>query len=282
MKKVVSVLCAILFMVSILSACGKPIKEAPKIGFMVADQFSGYRLGFVKGHISEDEITNVIDSPELVNFSSVKKGVSALKNNKIHGLVLPAMYANEVLAKNNDLSKLYLTFIEKEPCAISLASYDFAMQANAAITRIRNDGTAEKIAKANSGDGNETYTRPSDYEKLSDRLVRIGIPSYEKAPLQYKDKDGNLCGINVDTAYEIAKGIYAEIEIKEYEDDEALFKALDEKEIDIILSEFIPSEEKPISTKYLYTHAYSDQSVHILINGPTPEAVNGLNAMTSK
>ncbi len=282
MKKIICGILAAMCMISLLSACGEPIKEPPEVGFLVAAQFSGYRLGFVKDHISKDEITERIDSPDLVKFSSVGKAVNALKNNKIHGLVLPEKYANEEIEKNPDLSKLHMTFIEKKPCALHLAWYELSLPINAAATRIRNDGTAEKIAAANSGEGKGDYTRPSDYDKVEGRLLRVGIPSFDKAPLHYKDSDGNLCGINVDTAYEFAKEIHAEIEIREYEDDAALMAALDSNEIDLAISEFIPSEENPISGKYSYTHEYTDQSVHILINGPTPAAANGLGAMMNK
>lgn len=283
MKKMICGILAVACMMSLLCACEtKPIKEAPEIGFLVPAQFTGYRLGYVEDLNSEDEIVAKIDSPELVKYSSVKSAVKALRNNKLHGLVLPARYANEEVEKNKDISKLYQTLLKEEICGITLAEYKFEMQINAAVTRIRRDGTAEKIAIANSGDGKTDYVRPQNYDKVEGRVLRVGVPAGENSPLIYKDENGELHGINIDTAYEMAKGMYADIEISEYKDDEALFKALDEKKIDIALSAFVPSEENPISAKYLYTHPYSEQSVHILINGPTPAAVNGLGALTKK
>lgn len=282
MKKMICGIFAAVCMMYLFCACeAKPIKEPPKVGFLVPMQFDGYRVGYVKNLNSEEEITSKIDSPELVKYSSVNSAVKALRNNKIHGLVLPARYANEEVEKNKDLSKLYQTLIEEEICAITLAEYKFSTQINAAVTRIMNDGTADKIAKANS-EGKSGYARPKDYEKVEGRVLRVGVPKGENSPLIYKNNNGELCGINVDTAYEMAKGMYADIEISEFEDDKALFKALDEKEIDIALSAFVPSEENPISVKYFYTHPYSEQSVHILINGPTPAAANGLGAMLNQ
>ncbi len=279
MKKLICGTLAVLSLVLMLSACtNEPIKEPPEIGFLVADQFEGYRVGIVKGLTEEKEVTDNIANPEIVKFASVDKGLSALRENKIHGLVLPAAETAYALEKHSDISKLYMTFIEREICAISLADNKYSHGVNATVTTIANNGTSEKIAASHSADGK--YDRPTEYDKVEGRSLRIGISEECGAPLFYKDKDGELCGINVDTAYELAKGIHSELLISTYPDDEALFKALDAGEIDLAMSDFVPNEETPLSTKYLYTHSYCDLSTHILINGETPRvATEGLSAL---
>jgi len=279
MKKIICGILAVMSLVLLFSSCAsEPIKEPPAVGFLVADQFSGYRVGIVKGLTEKKDVEDNIPSPEVVQFSSVNKGLSALRGNKIHGLVLPATETAYALEKYSDISKLYVTFVPREICAISLSDNKFSHGINAAVTTIRNNGAAEMIASTHSGNGN--YVRPADYDKLEGRVLRVGVCEKNGKPLCYKDKDGNLCGINVDSAYEFARAIHADIEISNYADNEALFNALDKNEIDLAMSDFVPSEENPISTAYLYTHPYCDLSTHILINGETPRvATEGLSAL---
>ena len=46
MKKFISIILLSVMAVSLFSACG--YKEPPAIGFLVADQFDGYKLGTVE------------------------------------------------------------------------------------------------------------------------------------------------------------------------------------------------------------------------------------------
>lgn len=281
MKKFVCGMLAAISMISLFSACNEPLKEPPQIGFLVAAQFSEYKLGVVDGMTDKKLVTDNIENPEISDFASVKKGVSALKNGKLHGLVVPAAYVDEILADNENMSKLYLTFIESKPCAITLAEHPFVLSANAAITDMTRNGKSSEIARFHlSGGKDADYTRPQDYDKVEGRVLRVGVSTSEKAPLVYKDKDGNLTGINVDTAYEIAKFICADIKFIEYKNNDELFAAVDADEIDIAFANFIPSEENPISSVYLYSHPYTDQSVEIIINGKTPEIANGFGAVS--
>ncbi len=288
MKKIICGVLAVLSLTAVFSGCNKKESEPakvdsiaapPEIGFVVADQFEGYRVGYIGGLTKESVITDNITNPEVVKYDSVEKGIDALKNDQIHGLVLPSAFAKNALNTNDGISELYLTFIEQKLCAISLADNSRSHAVDAAITTITNNGTSEKIKMTNYGfAGGDAYTRPTDYDKVEGRVLRVGVAKDTGVPLVYKNDKGELCGINVDTAYEFAKGAHSDLELHEYDNDEALFAALDANEVDIILSKFIPSEENPISAKYLYTHPYTDVSVEILIKGDTPKiATQGLS-----
>ena len=278
MKKIICGLLAAVSLLALLSGCGKPIKEPPQIGFLVGSQFSGYRVGIVNSLNSEDEVVKEIGSPEIVKFSSVSKGLSSLRNDKIHGLVLPAAYAEEALKKHSDISKLYVPFIEKKISGISTYQNEFAFGVNAAITFIQNNGMAKQIASTHAGNGNSV--RPAEYDKIEGRVLRVGVSSADGAPLCYKDKKGELCGINIDTAYACAEKIRAELVISDYENEEALTKAIDANEIDLALSDFVDSTDNPLTLKYHFTHPYADISTHILIKGETPKvATEGLSAL---
>ena len=279
MKRILCCMLAVICAVFLLAGCGEEVvlKEPPEIGFVVATQFSEYRLGVVDGTIDKKDVNELIENPELVDFESVSKGVSALKNNNLHGLIVPASYVDGILADNENMSKLYLTFIESKPCAIMRSSFDLLISINASCTDITRKGIADNMAMYHiSGGKDGKYERPSGYETFEDRNIRVGISTAEKSPLVYKDKGGNLCGINVDTAYEMAKYVGGNLEIIEFKNDDALFDALDNDEIDIAFANFIPSEENPISAKYAYSHPYTDLSTEIIINGETPDIVNGI------
>lgn len=271
MKRVVCSLLAAAMLVILLAGCGTTsYKDPPEIGFLIASQFTGYKLGTVESLVSEKTITDNIEAPEVVDFSSVKKGLNALRNKKIHGMVLPAVYAKNELKKSDNFQKLYVTFIEKELRALSLSSFKSSIVVDAALTFIKNNGTADRIATAHSPYSDTTddpYTRPTDYVKYNNHKITIGICNDDAFPYNYRDADGSLIGINVDVAHEIAAYMGVELVIKEYPEDD-LMGALDGGDVDVIMSQFSPSEEKPISSKHIASHPYCDASTYILIRNP--------------
>lgn len=271
MKRIICALLAWAMLAMLLAGCGTTgYKEPPEVGFLIASQFTGYKLGTVKDLVPEKNITNNIDSPEVVAFSSVDKGLRALRDKKIHGMVLPAVYAKNELEKSTDFQNLYSTFIEKELRALSLASFESSIVVDAALTFIQNNGTTDKIATAHSPYSDSTdnpYTRPTDYVKYNGHTITIGICSDDAFPYNYRDADGSLIGINVDVAHEIAAYMGVELIIKEYSEDD-LMSALDSGDVDVIMSQFSPSEESPIPATYIASHPYCDASTYILIRSP--------------
>lgn len=267
MKKIISIILLSALAVSLFSACG--YKEPPAIGFLVADQFDGYKLGTVEDLVSGKEVKDIIGNPDIVKFSSVEKGLNALRNKKIHGMVLPAVYAHHELEKTDDFMPTKITFVERQLRAISLNTQQFIIHVDTAFTSLLNNGTAQKIADTHSPYANpdDPYVRPSDYKKIDGRVITVGICSDDNYPLNYRNDAGELVGINVDISYEMAAGARADLVIKEYPADK-LMDALDAGEVDFILNDYFEDEQNPLSTKYLYSHNYCDGSTYILIRSP--------------
>ncbi|MBR5543118.1 MAG: transporter substrate-binding domain-containing protein [Oscillospiraceae bacterium] len=268
MKKLICGLLSALLMLSLFSACSDEYKEPPQIGFLVAQQFGGYKLGTVDGLVDKKVITDNIDSPDIKTFASAEKGVSALKSKKIHGMVLPTVYIKNELENSDNFEKLYAPFVEKDIRALCLSSFESSIVVDAALTLIQNNGTADKIATAHSPyakNAKEPYARPEIVVKRKGATITIGICSDDNYPFNYRAEGGSLVGVNADVAHEIAAYMGRDLIIKEYSEKE-LLKALDNGEVDIAMSAFSPSEEEPISTKYIASHPYYDASVDILIN----------------
>lgn len=269
MKKLICLILSSILALGLLSGCNIANDEPPEMGFLVADQFTGYRLGTVEELVSEEFLCEKIDSPIVVKYDSVEKGLEALRANKIYGLALPAIYADMELEKSYAFLKLALPFVDKQLRAVSLSDSKFILPIDAALTSIRNDGTAEKIRRAYSpyADANDPYVRPTEFDTKKDRVITIGICSDEAYPYNFRDENGALTGINVDVAHEIAKGISAELVIKEYSEDK-LFEALEAGEVDLIMSQYALSEDDKVNVKYTYSDTYCDASTHIIIRGP--------------
>lgn len=269
MKKLICLILASVLALGLLSGCNIANDEPPEMGFLVADQFTGYRLGTVEELVSEEFLCEKIDSPIVVKYDSVEEGLEALRANKIYGFALPAVYADMEIEKSYAFLKLALPFVDKQLRAVSLAESNLILPIDAALTSIRNDGTAEKIRRAYSpyADANDPYVRPTEFETTKDRVITVGICSDEAYPYNFRDENGALTGINVDVAHEIAKGISAELVIKEYEEAK-LFEALEAGEVDLIMSQYFLSEDDKVDVKYTYSDTYYDASTHIIIRGP--------------
>ena len=269
MKKIICLILAVISVLGLLSGCNIANNEPPEVGFLVAGQFSGYRLGTVEELVSEKFLCEQIDSPIVVKYNTVEKGLEALRANKIYGFALPGVYADAEIEKSYAFMKLTLPFVDKHLRAVSLSSSKYILPIDAALTSIRNDGTADKIRRAYSpyADANDAYVRPTEFDAKKNRVITIGICSDEAYPYNFRNESGELTGINVDVAHEIAKGISADLVIKEYAEDK-LFEALESGEVDLIMSQYSLAENEKVSVKYAYSDTYCDASTHILIRSP--------------
>ncbi len=206
MKKFICLILAIISALGLLSGCNIANDEPPEMGFLVADQFTGYRLGTVEELVSEEFLCEKIDSPIVVKYDTVEEGLADLRANKIYGFALPAVYADVEIEKSYAFLKLALPFVDKQLRGVSLADSKFILPIDAALTSIRNDGTAEKIRRAYSpyADANDPYVRPTEFETMKDRVITIGICSDEAYPYNFRDENGALTGIKLGPEPEIA------------------------------------------------------------------------------
>lgn len=266
MKKFICGLISAILIISLFTACAeKELKAPPPIGFVVAEQFTDYKLGTVPSLVSKKTITDNIDSPIVVKYNSIEKGLDALLNKKISGFVLPAFYANLAVEENDNFIKMQYPFIDRQIRGICKNDPSVFMLVETEITKLKTLKTGEKIARSYAkypGDG-ETYVREENFETTGDKTLTVGICSDEAYPFNFK-KDGKLTGINVDVAYEIAKGMKAELVIKEYTQDD-LLPAFEAGEVDLILSQFTYTEGDKVPSGQHYTAPYYDDSTLILL-----------------
>ncbi len=279
MKKILCAALAVALAGCMFSGCSTSKKEdtppegfltPPEMGFLVADQFVGYKLGTVPSLVPEKTIKDAIPGSYVLTYKNATKALHSLAERDIHGMVLPVLYADEEIRRTPGIGKIEQTFIEQPVCAIFLNNSNYVLPADAAFTSIKATGKAKKIALSHSPYASDeiVYTRPTEYEKVPGRVVRIGICSDENYPYNYK-KDGELVGINVDVAYEVAAGANAELEIKEYPKNK-LEEALKNKEVDIILSDYSCSDDlyeegSDLDRSFLYSESYYDASLVIVV-----------------
>ncbi len=266
MKKITCIILACIMLFACLGGCGS-YKNPPKGGFIVLEHFTGYKLGIVKNQIDADVVREKIEDPVIVTCKSVDDGLNALRNREIHGLVLPAIYANKAVKDSFDFEKLMDTFEKKELRVVSLNTSELILPIDAAITKIKNNGTLDKIAASHISDAeeNDAYSSPADYEKAEGRKITVGLSSESAFPYTYRDTNGSIVGINVDVAREIAADFLAELVIKEYPE-KKLSEALDNGEVDFIMSQFSIDEDAPKT--HVYSDPYFDASTLIIIRSP--------------
>ncbi len=267
MKRVICAVLAAMTLLLMLSACSSGYKEPPKGGFIVTEHFSGYKLGIIKNQIEPSTVKEKIENPKIVSYNSVDDGLNALRDKQIHGLVLPAIYANNAIEKSSDFKKLMDTFEKKELCAISMDTSKLIMPIDAAITLIKSNGTIDKIVAKHiqNAEHADEYTAPTNYNKVSGRTITVGLSNESAFPYTYRDTVGDIVGINIDVAREIAADCAAELVIKEYPENK-LTEALENGEVDFIMSQFSKKEDAPKS--HIYSDSYFDASTYILLRSP--------------
>ena len=192
MKKFICAALAAMCMGSVFSGCTSnnekkvpdEFAEPPEIGFLIAEQFIGYKLGVEPSLVSKETVEQKLPDTYVLTYKTVTKGLHAVAEKDIHGMVLPILYADEEIRRTPGIGKIEQTFVEQPVCAMFLNDSNYVLPVDAAFTAIKANGKAKRIALSHSPYASEelSYTRPEEYEKAPGRVVRIGICSDEIIP----------------------------------------------------------------------------------------------------
>lgn len=210
MKKVISVLCAVLLMVG-LASCGN--NPAPNTVFTI-DDLPGKSIGVQLGTTGDTFASDYEKKGSTIErYNKGADAILALKQGQIDCVIIDEEPAKVFVAENDDLKILEEPFaLEDYAIAVAKENKQLVNDINAALAEIKADGTLQKIIDNYVGDnaGNSPYESPADVDRSKGTLTMA--TNAEFPPYEYYSEQ-EIVGFDVDMAQAICDRLGYELKI---------------------------------------------------------------------
>lgn len=178
---------------------------------------------------------------------------------KILCLVLAMMMIVTCLAgcgaKNTDVKVIDLALSSEEYAfAIAKDNADFIAKVNAFLTKIKGDGTFDKICNNYFGDGEPLAIESAALDTSKEQLVVATSTGFE--PFEMVDQNGKYSGVDLEMAYYLAKELNQELVIQDM-DFEAVVNSVQSGICDIGMAglSVTPERQKVVTFSETYYNA---------------------------
>ena len=206
MKKIITLALCIFVALSLVS-CGD---GSPDNSVHTSAELRGKNIGALKNSASAvfaSEIGSVktFDSPEAL--------ADALRMGSVDCVLSSAENASSVLEARRKLKKLKEPYFTSDICmAVAKENIGLTNDINAALITLNEDGVLKSIQKYYNYGKGERYA----HAEYDDSTVYIRLAAVRDFyPYSFTDENGELCGIDIDTAYAVCDilGIGLEIDV---------------------------------------------------------------------
>ena len=213
--------------------------------FSTLSDFTGAKIGFVTGTISDQLVSQVISGYTPVWFEDLSGNILALRNGTIDAFTADLPIAQLLTSENPD----FAIFPE------SVANYDYGIgfkkgnelvaKFDEVIQRWRSDGTLDALADKwiIKGNGTETIdmTQYEGYD-APNGTIRLHLGA-TFPPMSYQGDSGESEGYEVELVYMVAKELGMKVESTATKF-ASLFPALESGQADVIISSITISDER--------------------------------------
>lgn len=253
-NKVFALALSAVMSLSILSGCGSSdnaatpestenTAAASKVASV--DDLAGAKIGVQMGTTGDIYASDYeAEGSTIERYSKGADAVIALKNGKIDCVVIDAEPAKAFVAKNDDLKILEEPFeIEEYAIAVSKDKPELTKAINEALSKLKADGTLDKIASNYIGDdtkGKTPYVSPEGVDRSKGKLVMATNAAFE--PYEYIENE-KIVGIDVDMAQAVCDILGYELEVSDMEFD-SIITAVQSGKADIGVAGMTVTEER--------------------------------------
>ncbi|MCM1507791.1 MAG: transporter substrate-binding domain-containing protein [Ruminococcus flavefaciens] len=257
MKKTLSILSAIVMMMSCATACGINSKE-DEVVISSAEDLAGKTIGTQIGTTGYS-LANDISGAKVEKYKNGSDAVEALENKKVDAVIIDELTAQELVGDNENLKILPDPFNEEEyAIAYKKGDTELGQQLDDAITQLKRDGTIASISKhwIGSNPDKKSYEPKSDIERTGTLVMATsaGFPPYEE------EVDGKIVGFDVDMAMAICDELGMELKIQNMAFNSIITSiTLDESDIGVAGISVTP--ERSESVDFTQSYAISSQVI---------------------
>ncbi|MBR4941687.1 MAG: transporter substrate-binding domain-containing protein [Clostridia bacterium] len=231
MKKT-ALLTLFLTLILLFSACGdEMILETPS-------DLTVLRVGAVASTSSELYAKDVCPD-NLTVFETMDEAVEALAANTVDCLVTDVNTAKDIASDREDITTTETRVIENVDYSVAVRADDFDMLAISEVvtSELHKKTEFTKLCRGfieNTGDERDALITADQIG--SSGLITLGTTA-QKGPYAYSLANGKVAGIDVEYAKKFAQKLNSTLEIKTYENESDLSKALKSGEIDFFFIE---------------------------------------------
>lgn len=257
MKKSLSIISAVVLMVSCMGGCGKADEDSEEVISGANDLIGktiGTQLG-TTGYTLATEISNA----KVEKFKDGFEAVKALENKRVDAVIIDELTAQELVSDNENLKILPDPFNEEEyAIAYKKGNTELGQKLDDAITQLKRDGTIADISKhwIGSNPDHKSYEPNPDVTRTGTLVMATNaeFPPYEDVV------DGEIVGFDIDMAMAICDELGMELKIKDMAFN-SIITSVTFDESDIGLAGISVTPERSEAVDFTQSYALSSQVI---------------------
>lgn len=259
----------------------KELQEAKKNAITCLDDLEGKRIGVQIGTTGDiyasdyegDEAGTVIE-----RYNKGTDAIQALKNGKIDCVILDEQPSLAYTARNTELKILEEEFaVEEYAICISKDNTKLKDNINEALTKIKEDGTLEKIIENYIGDDSKKGKNPYEKQDVSrENGVLIVATNASFKPYEYYE-DGKITGLDMDMMQALCDRMGMELQIEDMEFD-SIISAVISGKADVGTAGMTVTEDRLKNVDFTDTYTTAKQVVIV----KDPEAAITANSIKER
>lgn len=231
--------------------------------------FKNQKVGVMMGSSNAGIVQDKIPSAQIIYYKTNEEMIQALKAGVIKAIAQERPISEKIIAENEGLD-IFEKPVEEISYGSAVNGHDQELldEINASHDKFVADGTFKKYQDMWLGKEYESIEMPAIPRSETKNLIVGYAP--EGYPFSYKTKNGEVRGFSVHLLYLILKDLgYGVAELIPYDYDN-LFKALNYRQVDIIVGDLTITKERMQFYKFEHP-VYSSECVFIIVKAKEPE-----------
>ncbi len=257
MKKKNSIIITLLCIVLLFSGCGG---KAPKNTIHSLDDLKGKKIG-VQLKTTGDIYSSDIENAKVQRFNKGRDAVVALRDGVVDAVMLDDAPANVFVEEFGDVKLLDEPYAEEEyGIAVNKKNAELLNNINAALKKLKSNGTIDQIADAWIKDG-ETESAYDGQNKTSyANGTLLMVTNAEFPPYESQTEDGGIIGIDVDIMKAICDELDMQLQV-EHTAFDSLIASVERETADVAVAAMTITDERLKQVNFSDTYMTAKQVI---------------------
>ena len=240
-----------------------------------AYDFNGKTIGVQLGTTGDIYATDYEDdgTAKVERYSKAADAIQALKQQKIDCVILDEQPALNFVQRNKDIKILKKEFtLEDYALCLKKGNKELLDKVNAALAKLKEDGTLEKIITNYIGTDEEKGTMPYEKKDVQRNGTLVVATNAEFPPYEYVD-NGKITGIDMDMMQAVCDELGMELKIENMKFD-SIIASVNAGKADVGAAGMTVTEERKKNVDFSDPYTTSKQVIIIKDKNADGETLN--------
>ncbi len=211
---------------------------------------------------------------KIERFNKAADAIQALKQKKLDCVILDEQPAKEFVSRNKDIRILPKKFTQEDyALCIKKGNKDLLDKVNAALKKLKEDGTIQKIITNYIGTDEEKGTMPYEKKDVERKGKLIVATNAEFPPYEYVD-DGKITGIDMDIMQAICDELGMDMSIENMKFD-SIIASVNAGKADIGAAGMTVTEDRLKNIDF--SESYTTSKQVIIVYNETSDEIKGVS-----